>query len=69
MKQEKDESAKVKEELDSVTESALPDLSISEIDIDDHDPAFAEYRTILDKFDVRVLVSWAYALFLVTFRN
>lgn len=55
MKQLKDES-KVKEELDSVTESALPDLSISEIDFDESDPAFAEYRTILDKFDVRVQV-------------
>ncbi|KAF8426594.1 hypothetical protein EV426DRAFT_641000 [Tirmania nivea] len=48
---EKDESSKVNDELDSVTESALPDLSISEIDFDE---AFAEYRTILDKFDVRV---------------
>ena len=55
MRQEKerDESSKVEDELDSVTESALPDLSISEIDFDE---AFAEYRTILDRFDVRVQV-------------
>lgn len=47
----------MKEELDSVSESALPDLSFSDIDFDDHDPAFAEYKSILDRFDVRVLVS------------
>ena len=46
----------MKDELDSVTESALPDLSISEIDFDDNDSAFAEYRAILDRFDVRVQV-------------
>lgn len=47
----------MKEELDSASESALPDLSFSDIDFDDHDPAFAEYKSILDRFDVRVLVS------------
>ncbi|KAF8454946.1 hypothetical protein BGX38DRAFT_1170307 [Terfezia claveryi] len=53
IRQEKEtnESSKVKDELDSVTEGALHDLSISEIDFDE---AFAEYRIILDRFDVRV---------------
>lgn len=41
-----------------VTES-VPDVRISEIEFDETDPTFAEYKTILDKFDPRIHVSLA----------
>ena len=33
-----------------------PEIDISELDIDENDPTYAEYRSIIDKFDVRFQV-------------
>lgn len=49
---EKESDASVQTKNTSLQSDSVPDIEISDLDVDENDPAFAEFREIMEKFRV-----------------